>query len=105
MFWEGAEGLDTVPAEMPLVLVLEDLHWSDYATVELLALLARRRTPARLLVLGTFRPAETIVHHHPLRTVIPDLQRHGAVTEIHLPGLSAAAVAAYLATRFLHQQF
>jgi DNA-binding winged helix-turn-helix (wHTH) protein len=105
MLREGAEVLDTLTVEMPLVLVLEDLHWSDYATVDLLTLLARRRTPARLLVLGTFRPAETIVHHHPLRTVIPDLQRHGAVTKIALPGLSAAAVAAYLAARFPHQQF
>jgi predicted ATPase len=105
MLREGAEVLDTLTAEMPLVLVLEDLHWSDYATVDLLALLARRRTPARLLVLGTFRPAETIVHHHPLRTVIPDLQQHGAVTEIPLPGLSIEAVAAYLAARFPHQQF
>jgi DNA-binding winged helix-turn-helix (wHTH) protein/predicted ATPase len=105
MLREGAEVLDTLTAEMPLVLVLEDLHWSDYATIDLLALLARRRTPARLLVLGTYRPAETIVHHHPLRTVMSDLQRHGVVTEIPLPGLSAAAVAAYLATRCPHQHF
>jgi DNA-binding winged helix-turn-helix (wHTH) protein/predicted ATPase len=105
MLREGAEVLDTLTTERPLVLVLEDLHWSDYATVDLLALLARRRTPARLLVLGTYRPAEALVHHHPLRTVIPDLQRHGTVAEISLPALSAAAVAAYLTARFPHQQF
>jgi DNA-binding winged helix-turn-helix (wHTH) protein len=105
MLREGAEVLDTLAAELPLVFVLEDLHWSDAATVDLLALVARRRTPARLLVLGTLRPAETIVHHHPLRTVIPAMQRQGAVTEIPLPGLSAAAVATYLATRFPRQQF
>ena len=50
MLREFAEVVDTLTAETPLVLVLEDLHWSDYATLDLLALLARRRTPARLLV-------------------------------------------------------
>ena len=48
-------------------MTLEDLHWSDYATLDLLALLARRRTPAHLFVVGTYRPVEAIVHHHPLR--------------------------------------
>ena len=62
MLREFAEVVDALTAETPLLLVLEDLHWSDYATLDLLALLARRRTPARLLVLGTYRPVETIVH-------------------------------------------
>ena len=48
-----AEALDVLAAEMPLVLVLEDLHWSDTSTVEVLAYLAQRREPVRLLVLGT----------------------------------------------------
>ena len=46
------------PRDAPLVLVLEDLHWSDSATVDLLAMLARRRDAARLLVVGTYRPAD-----------------------------------------------
>ena len=59
MLREFAEVVDRLTAETPLVLILEDLHWSDYATLDLLALLARRRTPARLLVLGTYRPVES----------------------------------------------
>ena len=105
MLREFAEVVDTLTAETPLVLILEDLHWSDYATLDLLALLARRRTPAHLLVLGTYRPVEAIVHHHPLRTVVQDLQRHGHATELPLALLSAEAVAAYLAARFPQQQF
>ena len=105
MLREFAEVVDTLTAETPLVLILEDLHWSDYATLDLLALLARRRTPARLLVIGTYRPVEAIVHHHPLRTVVQDLQRHGHATELPLALLSAEAVAAYLAARFPQQQF
>src|SRR5207244_864245 len=105
MLREFAEVVDRLTAVTPLILLFEDLHWSDYATLDLLALLARRRTPAHLLVLGTYRPVEAIVHHHPLRTVVQDLQRHGYATEFPLALLSAEAVAAYLAARFPQQQF
>ena len=105
MLREGAEVLDTLTVEMPLVLVLEDLHWSDYATVDLLALLARQADAHRLLVLGTYRPVEMLVQHHPVQAVIPDWQRHGWAAEIPVPGLSAPAVTAYLAARFPRHQF
>src|SRR5262245_52280409 len=62
MLRELAEALEALAAEQPLVLVLEDLHWSDPSTVEAVAWLARRRDPARLLVLGTYRPVELILH-------------------------------------------
>ena len=104
MLREFAEVVDALTAETPLVLILEDLHWSDYATLDLLALLARRRTPAQLLVVGTYRPVEAIVHQHPLRTVVQDLQRQGYATELPLALLSAEAVSAYLAARFPQQQ-
>jgi predicted ATPase/DNA-binding winged helix-turn-helix (wHTH) protein len=105
MLREFAEVVDTLTAVTPLVLIFEDLHWSDYATLDLLALLARRRTLAHLLVIGTYRPVEAIVHHHPLRTVMHDLQRHGYVTELPLALLNVEAVAEYLAARFPQQQF
>jgi DNA-binding winged helix-turn-helix (wHTH) protein/tetratricopeptide (TPR) repeat protein len=105
MLRECAEMMDTLTAESPLLLVLEDLHWSDYATLDLLALLARRRMPARLMVLGTYRPVEVIVQQHPLRTVAEDLQRQGHSTELSLTLLSEAAVEAYLARRFPGHQF
>ena len=105
MLREFAEVVDTLTAETPLVLILEDLHWSDYATLDLLALLARRRTSARLLVLGTYRPVEAIVHQHPLRTVVQDLRRHGYTTELPLALLSVEAVETYLVARFPRQQF
>ena len=73
----AAEGLEALSAERPLVLMLEDLHWSDASTVEVLALLARRRDPARLLVLGTYRPVDLIVHAHPLMQVPRELAAHG----------------------------
>ena len=67
MLREFAEAVEALTAERPLVLVLEDLHWSDQATLALVAYLAQRRAPARLLLLGTYRPVDVIVHGHPLR--------------------------------------
>jgi DNA-binding winged helix-turn-helix (wHTH) protein/predicted ATPase len=99
MLRELADVLDVLTAQRPLILVLEDLHWSDTATLEWLAYVARRRDPARLLVLGTYRPVEVIVHPHPLRTVITELRPHPRCAELVLDYLSEAAVAAYLQQR------
>jgi hypothetical protein len=99
MLREAAECLEALSAEQPLVLVLEDLHWSAQATVALLGWLARRRGPARLLLIGAYRPVEVIVQGHPLHALKHELALHGQCVEIHLEGLHAADVAAYLAAR------
>ena len=100
MLRELAEALETLTAQRPLILVLEDLHWSDYATLDWLAYVARRRVPARLLVLGTYRPVEARLRAHPVRTVAQELQRQGHARELHLPSLSEAGVMAYVTQRF-----
>jgi DNA-binding winged helix-turn-helix (wHTH) protein len=100
MLRELAEAIETLTTERPLVLVLEDLHWSDYATLDWLAFVARRRGPARLLVLGTYRPADALLRVHPVHTVVQELQRQGQATALSLAYLSEADVAAYLAQRF-----
>jgi predicted ATPase/DNA-binding winged helix-turn-helix (wHTH) protein len=96
MLRELAEVLEAFTATHALILVLEDLHWSDTATLEWLAYIARRRDPARLLVLSTYRPLEVIIHPHPLRTLITELRQHPQCTELVLDYLSVAEVAAYL---------
>jgi DNA-binding winged helix-turn-helix (wHTH) protein len=100
MLRELAEAVEVLTAVQPLVLVLEDLHWSDAATLDLLAYLARRRAPARLLLLGTYRPAEVIARGHPLRAMAHDLVLHGHGQELALALLTEAEVAQYLAVRF-----
>src|SRR5262249_51976013 len=67
MLREMGEAIEAITAMHPLVLWLEDLHWGDASTLELLSVLARRREPARLLVIGTYRPVDVIVQEHPLR--------------------------------------
>jgi predicted ATPase/DNA-binding winged helix-turn-helix (wHTH) protein len=100
MLRELAEALDLLTTQQPLVLVLEDLHWSDPSTLDLIAVLARRREPARLLLIGTYRPPEVLRRAHPLHTVQQELQLHGHCVELPLTLLTEDAVAAYLASRF-----
>ena len=103
MLREWAEAIETLTIERPLVLVLEDLHWSDHSTLELLAFAARRREAARLLVLGTYRPVEVIIQGHPLRRVKQELHLHRLCEELALEYLSEAGVSAYLLERFAHR--
>ncbi len=99
MLREMAETIEVLTAEHPLVLVLEDLHWSDYATLDLLGALARRRETARLLVIGTYRPVDIIVSNHPLKGLKQELQAHGQCEEVALEPLTPSQVATYLKGR------
>jgi DNA-binding winged helix-turn-helix (wHTH) protein/tetratricopeptide (TPR) repeat protein len=100
MLREMAEAIEALSAESPLLLVLEDLHWSDYSTLDLVSYLARRRDPARLMVIGTYRPVDVILSDHPLKGVKRELQAHSLSHEIALEYLPEEAVAQYLAARF-----
>jgi len=97
MLRELAELLEVLTAARPLLLVFEDLQWVDHATVDLLAALARRRAPAQLLVVGTYRPGDLAMGQPPLRALTQELQGHQLCHDLALEPLSAADVAAYLA--------
>lgn len=74
---ELAEALEGYAAEHPLVVMIEDLHWSDASTVALLGLLAQRDPAARLLVICSCRPVETILNQHPTRALQLGLTARG----------------------------
>ncbi|NOT58326.1 MAG: AAA family ATPase, partial [Deltaproteobacteria bacterium] len=99
MLREMAEALRVLTIRTPLILVLEDLHWSDYSTLDLLTSLARRQEAPRLLVIGTYRPVDVIISEHPLKAIKQELQMHGQCTEVALNSLSEEAVSEYLTLR------
>lgn len=99
MLREFGELLDRCTAQRPLLLVLEDLHWSDHATVQLLGFLARRRSAAALMLLASFRPAEVIATEHPLAGLRQELRLHRLCREIDLEAFSEAEVGELLAQR------
>jgi DNA-binding winged helix-turn-helix (wHTH) protein/predicted ATPase len=100
MLRELAEAMEVLTARRPLVLVLEDLHWSDPSTLAFLTYVARRRDRARLLVLSTYRPVEILRHAHPLRQVIVELRQHRQCVDTTLTSLPEAAITAYVRARF-----
>ena len=105
MLREMGDALDALAADAALVLVLEDLHWSDFSTLDLISYVARRRRASRLMVIGTYRPAELILSGHPLRSVKQELLARQQCEELPLEYLSGAAVAKHLAARFPENQF
>lgn len=99
MLRELADALEILTAKDTLILVLEDLHWSDTATVEWLGYIARRRGAARLQIVGTYRPVEALLHNHPLRSLIAELRPHPQCPELVLDYLSSESVQSYLRQR------
>jgi DNA-binding winged helix-turn-helix (wHTH) protein/predicted ATPase len=91
--------LERLTTQATLVLVLEDLHWSDVATVELLTSIAQRSEPARLLILGTYRPAEAVVKSPALRQAIRELEGRGFCEHLDLELLTRHDVGAYVGAR------
>lgn len=96
MLREIAEALEVLTEQQALLLWFEDLQWSDVSTLQLLAWLALRPGPARLLVLGTLRPVEV---ERPLARIVQDVHLKGYCQEVPLRPLSEAAMSAYLSRR------
>ena len=96
MLRELTECFESFTKTHPLIFWLEDLHWADHATVELLSYWARRSSPARLMVIGTYRPTDLIVSGHPLRAVSQEVLAKGIGVECPLEFLSPEAVTEYV---------
>jgi DNA-binding winged helix-turn-helix (wHTH) protein/predicted ATPase len=100
MLREMAEALEQLAAYRPVILVLEDLHWSDYSTLDLISYLARRDAPAELMVIGTYRPVELVLSEHPLKDVKQELQTHRLCKELPLEYLPEDSVREFLENKF-----
>lgn len=104
MLREMAGAIESLTTLRPVLLVLEDLHWSDYSTVDLVSYLARRSDPARLMIIGTYRPVDVVLNEHPLKSVKRELQAHNLCHELPLEYLAEDVVTKYLALRFPNHQ-
>ena len=100
MVREICEALESLTAQDALVLILEDLHWVDPSTLDFISALARRRGPAKLLLLGTYRPADVIISQSPLKALKQDLVLHNQCHEIALERLEKSDVSKYVAVKF-----
>jgi DNA-binding CsgD family transcriptional regulator len=88
MFEQVLSLLERLAAAGPVVLVIEDAHWSDRSTRDLLAfLVANQHGLQGVLIVVTFRSDE-LHRSHPLRPVLAELDRLGWVTRLELPRLT-----------------
>ena len=99
MLREMGELLDRYTEQRPLLLVTEDLHWSDRATVQLIDHVARRRGRACVMWLASFRLAHVVALDHPLNPLRRELRLHRLCDEVVLDPFSEAEVAACVAQR------
>ncbi len=76
-----------VAANRPIVLIIEDLHWADPASLDLLRFLARELAGTTSLLLATYR-ADELHRQHPLYTLLPTLVREAHAVRIDLRPLS-----------------
>ena len=85
--------LSAVSHERPTVVVLDDLHWAEQASLVLLRHVLRWPGPMRLLLVATYRESE-LGRAHPLSAALADLRRDTAVDRVRLAGLDAHSTAA-----------
>jgi DNA-binding SARP family transcriptional activator len=86
LFGAVVDVLARVSALAPTVLVLDDLHWADHPTIQLLRHVAAADAPLRLLVIGTFRDSD-VGADHPLAGALAALHRESGIERLALRGL------------------
>jgi DNA-binding winged helix-turn-helix (wHTH) protein/tetratricopeptide (TPR) repeat protein len=97
MVRELCEALEKLAANQTLMLMLEDLHWVDDSTLDVISALARRRGAARFLLLGTYRPVDVVLSRSPLKGLKQDLLVRHLCHELVLERLTEAEVGEFLA--------
>jgi DNA-binding SARP family transcriptional activator/tetratricopeptide (TPR) repeat protein len=95
--WETTLGvLSTLARTCPLLIVLDDLHWTDESSIELLAYLVRHLQDQHVLLIGTCRDAE-LAPTHKLRTLITDLKREQAILTLPVQPLTQSQIGVLVA--------
>ena len=89
----------------PLVVFLDDLHWADNSTIDVLNYVAGRFADMRVLVLVTYRPSEMALAQNPFTRVAAELRSRGVFEEIALGFLDTSDVERYLALQFPEHRF
>jgi class 3 adenylate cyclase/tetratricopeptide (TPR) repeat protein len=97
MYSAAATLLTDAVQRQPVVVVLDDLHWTDKSTLSLLTFLCRELANEPILFVGTYRDLE-VGPRHPLSETMAVLQQAAAVRKISLSGLTESDVVAFMTT-------
>lgn len=105
MMRELGDALGVLATASPVVLLLEDLHWADPSSVDLLRHLSQRISAQRLLIAGTFRPEDVERSGHPLKSYKAEMQAHNLCEEIALGSWNREHIAEYVDVTFSPNDF
>jgi serine/threonine protein kinase/tetratricopeptide (TPR) repeat protein len=105
MMREMGDALGVFSSISPVVLLLEDLHWADPSSVDLLRHLSHRISSQHLLLAGTFRPEDIERSSHPLKGYKAEMQVHKLCEEIALDSLHREHIVEYLNATFSPNDF
>ncbi|HSB16046.1 MAG TPA: AAA family ATPase, partial [Bryobacteraceae bacterium] len=105
MLREITEAIEALATREVLLLVLEDLQWSDLSTLDVISRIAHRVEYTRLLVIASYRPVEVILNNHPVRSLKRDLLARDRCVEFELELLNKSDVGALLNARFPGHSF
>ena len=105
MMREMGDALGILSTSSPIVLLLEDLHWADPSSVDLLRHLCQRITTQRLMIVGTFRPEDVERSGHPLKSYKAEMMAHQLCEEIALGAWTREHIAEYLDATFAPNDF
>ncbi|MGI9065044.1 MAG: serine/threonine-protein kinase PknK [Pyrinomonadaceae bacterium] len=105
MMREMGDALGIFANTSPVVLLLEDLHWADPSSVDLLRHLSQRIRHQHLLIAGTLRPEDIERSNHPLKSYKAEMLAHKLCEEIALDSLSPAHIQDYLNATFAPHNF
>jgi hypothetical protein len=97
--------LQEVSRPRPLVFFLDDLHWADASTIDLLAYIGSKCATLRLLLLLTDRPTDLLLSKHPYLSIKQDLTTRGVCREVSVKLLTRQDIERYLALEFRQHQF
>jgi DNA-binding winged helix-turn-helix (wHTH) protein/tetratricopeptide (TPR) repeat protein len=96
MLREICEWLEALASDRVMLLVLEDLHWSDASTIDVLSALTRRPGSARMMLIATFRRDNAVSTQHPVVNLSDALRLRGECEVLELAPLTRAAIGAWL---------
>jgi tetratricopeptide (TPR) repeat protein len=102
---ELAAFLQEIARLRPLIVFLDDLHWADISTVDLLSYIGSKCEAMRMLLIGTYRPSDLLLAKHPFLPVKLELQGRGLAREISVEFLRREDVESYLALEFPENLF
>jgi tRNA A-37 threonylcarbamoyl transferase component Bud32/tetratricopeptide (TPR) repeat protein len=102
---EFVRTVEALAADRPLCIFLDDLHWADPCTINLMAFAVPRCTALRVSFVFTYRPFELAGRNHPLRDIRSEFLIRGVASELPMGFLLFSDVQQYVSAEFPASEF